>query len=234
MLDKHILVCEDEDAIREFVVLNLQRAGYSVTDVSCGEEALQKFGEQGGRFSAVILDIMMPGIDGIETCKQIRLQNSKVGIIMLTAKSQENDKIEGFVSGADDYITKPFSPSELVARVEALCRRVHSQENEEKKSVIVSGPFRVDTQSRTVSKNGEMIDLTQIEYGLMEYFVSNAGIALDRTTILKKVWQDEYFSDDKIVDVNVRRLRMKIEDDPSSPAHIQTVWGYGYKWTVGK
>lgn len=232
MSEKHILVCEDEDAIREFVVLNLQRAGYAVADVSCGEDALLKFKEHGDKFSVVILDIMMPGIDGIETCKQIRRRDPKVGIIMLTAKSQETDKIEGLVSGADDYITKPFSPSELVARVEALCRRVHSDEGAGKKSVITSGPFEVDTQSRTVSKNGEMIELTQIEYGLMEYFVSNAGIALDRTTILKKVWQDEYFSDDKIVDVNVRRLRMKIEEDPSSPAHIQTVWGYGYKWVV--
>ncbi|MCM1299711.1 MAG: response regulator transcription factor [Firmicutes bacterium] len=232
MSEKHILVCEDEDAIREFVVLNLQRAGYSVTDAGCGEDALQRFKEQGEKFSVVILDIMMPGIDGIETCKQIRQRDPNVGIIMLTAKSQETDKVEGLVSGADDYITKPFSPSELVARVEALCRRIHSHENREKRSVIVSGPFEVDTQSRTVSKNGAMIELTQIEYGLMEYFVSNAGIALDRTTILKKVWQDEYFSDDKIVDVNVRRLRMKIEDDPSSPAHIQTVWGYGYKWVV--
>lgn len=232
MSEKHILVCEDEDAIREFVVLNLKRVGYAVTDVNCGEDAIEKFKEQGGRYSAVILDIMMPGIDGIEVCKQIRQWDSKVGIIMLTAKSQENDKVEGLVSGADDYITKPFSPSELVARVEALCRRVHSQENDGKKSVIVSGPFTVDTQSRTVSKNGVMIELTQIEYGLMEYFVSNSGIALDRTTILKKVWQDEYFSDDKIVDVNVRRLRMKVEDDPSSPSHIQTVWGYGYKWVV--
>lgn len=232
MSEKHILVCEDEDAIREFVVLNLKRVGYAVTDVNCGEDAIEKFKEQGGRYSAVILDIMMPGIDGIEVCKQIRQWDSKVGIIMLTAKSQENDKVEGLVSGADDYITKPFSPSELVARVEALCRRVHSQENDGKKSVIVSGPFTVDTQSRTVSKNGVMIELTQIEYGLMEYFVSNLGIALDRTTILKKVWQDEYFSDDKIVDVNVRRLRMKVEDDPSSPSHIQTVWGYGYKWVV--
>lgn len=232
MSEKHILVCEDEDAIREFVVLNLKRVGYAVTDVNCGEDAIEKFKEQGGRYSAVILDIMMPGIDGIEVCKQIRQWDSKVGIIMLTAKSQENDKVEGLVSGADDYITKPFSPSELVARVEALCRRVHSQENDGKKSVIVSGPFTVDTQSRTISKNGVMIELTQIEYGLMEYFVSNSGIALDRTTILKKVWQDEYFSDDKIVDVNVRRLRMKVEDDPSSPSHIQTVWGYGYKWVV--
>ncbi len=235
MAAKSILVCEDEDAIRDFVVLNLKRAGYEVTDVSCGEDALKQFKEKDGKFSAVILDIMMPGIDGIETCKQIREQDSGVGIIMLTAKSQENDKIEGLVSGADDYITKPFSPSELVARVEALCRRVHYQEAREKegkKGIITSGPFEVDTLSRTVCKNGEMIELTQIEYGLMEYFVSNAGIALDRSTILKKVWQEDFFSDDKIVDVNVRRLRMKIEDDPSSPSYIQTVWGYGYKWVV--
>lgn len=232
MAIKRILVCEDEDAIRDFIVINLKRSGYDVTDADCGEKALEIFKRENGNFSAAILDIMMPGISGIEVCRSLRASDPHIGIIMLTAKSQETDKIEGLSSGADDYITKPFSPSELVARVDAIYRRICSYEGQEKKQTLKSGPFMLDLQSRSVYKNGEIMELTQIEYGLMEYFITNPGMALDRNTILKKVWHDEYFSDDKIVDVNVRRLRMKIEDDPSSPLFIQTVWGYGYKWNA--
>lgn len=230
MLTKKVLVCEDEDAIRDFVIINLKRAGYEVTGVNCGESALEEFAK--GDFSAAILDIMMPGISGIDVCRKIRESDGKIGIIMLTAKSQETDKVEGLTSGADDYITKPFSPSELVARVDAVYRRISSYEQSGSSKVLTAGPFALDVQSRSVKKDGVSIDLTQIEYGLLEYFIQNAGIALDRNTILRKVWHDEFFSDDKIVDVNVRRLRMKIEDDPSTPKYIQTVWGYGYKWTL--
>lgn len=230
MLTKKVLVCEDEDAIRDFVIINLKRAGYEVTGVNCGESALEEFAK--GGFSAAILDIMMPGISGIDVCRKIRESDGKIGIIMLTAKSQETDKVEGLTSGADDYITKPFSPSELVARVDAVYRRISSYEQSGNSKVLTAGPFALDVQSRSVKKDGVSIDLTQIEYGLLEYFIQNAGIALDRNTILRKVWHDEFFSDDKIVDVNVRRLRMKIEDDPSTPKYIQTVWGYGYKWTL--
>lgn len=230
MITKKVLVCEDEDAIRDFVIINLKRSGCDVTGVNCGEDALVEF-DKGG-FSVVILDIMMPGIDGLEVCRRIRAKDAKIGIIMLTAKSQETDKVEGLTGGADDYITKPFSPSELVARVDAVYRRLCSYEKSGSGKLLSAGPFTLDTQSRSVKKNGTPIELTQIEYGLLEYFIQNSGIALDRNTILRKVWHDEFFSDDKIVDVNVRRLRMKIEDDPSSPAFIQTVWGYGYKWTL--
>ncbi|HBH95748.1 MAG TPA: DNA-binding response regulator [Ruminococcaceae bacterium] len=230
---KNILVCEDEDAIRDFVVINLKRAGYDVTDVNCGEDALREFELSGGRFSIVILDIMMPGISGLEVCKAIREKDSAIGIIMLTAKSQEIDKVQGLSGGADDYITKPFSPLELVARVDAVFRRIsHTGVQKDEKKYISSGPFTLDVQSRTVTKNGRPIELTQIEYGLMEYFITNEGIALDRNSILKKIWQDEYNIDAKIVDVNVRRLRMKIEDTPSAPSFIQTVWGYGYRWVI--
>lgn len=233
MTFKNILVCEDEDAIRDFVVINLKRAGYDVTDVNCGEDALKEFELSGGKFSVVILDIMMPGISGLEVCKAIREKDSRIGIIMLTAKSQEVDKIQGLTGGADDYITKPFSPLELVARVDAVFRRIsNTAKSADNKQYIASGPFSLDVQSRTVTKNNEPIELTQIEYELMEYFITNEGVALDRNSILKKVWQDEYNIDDKIVDVNVRRLRMKIEDNPSSPSYIQTVWGYGYRWVI--
>ena len=211
---KRILVCEDEDAIRDFVVINLVRSGYDVVDVSCGEDAVKVYTEQNGNFDVALLDIMMPGMDGFALCRWIREQSSEIGIIMLSAKSQEMDKVNCLMIGADDYVTKPFSPSELVARVDAIYRRVNV------------------TQARqdTVKKNGEPIELTQVEYHIMEYLLKNRGTALDRKTILHHIWGEAYYGDDKVVDVNIRRLRMKIEDDPSDPQYIQTIWGFGYKW----
>ena len=166
---KRILVCEDEDVIRDFVVINLKRAGYNVTDVDCGEKALEVFKAEDGNFDVVLLDIMMPGIDGFTVCKRLREMSSTIGIIMLSAKTQEMDKVSGLMLGADDYITKPFSPSELTARVDAIHRRVTmSATVEESKTDIVSGPFVLNQKSRTITKNGELIDLTQVEYQIME------------------------------------------------------------------
>ncbi len=228
---KRILVCEDEDVIRDFVVINLKRAGYDVTDVNCGEEALKTFDAEHGNFDIVLLDIMMPGIDGFTVCKKLRERSSTLGIIMLTAKAQEMDKVSGLMIGADDYITKPFSPSELTARVDAIYRRVcMSFIKNENNQVIESGPFLLNLKSRTVSKNGKPVDLTQVEYQILEYFMNNKNTALDRSSILSHIWGDSYFGDDKIVDVNIRRIRMKIEDEPSNPQYIITIWGYGYKW----
>lgn len=228
---KRILVCEDEDVIRDFVVINLKRAGYDVVDVNCGEEALRVFDQERGNFDIVLLDIMMPGIDGFTVCKKLREKSSTLGIIMLTAKTQEMDKISGLMIGADDYITKPFSPSELTARVDAIYRRVcMSFSKNEKATVIESGPFVLNLKSRTVAKDGNLIDLTQVEYQILEYFMNNKNTALDRSSILNHIWGDNYFGDDKIVDVNIRRIRMKIEDEPSNPKYIITIWGYGYKW----
>lgn len=228
---KRILVCEDEDAIRDFVVINLKRAGYDVYDVNCGEEALRVFDEENGNFDIVLLDIMMPGIDGFTVCKKLREKSSTPGIIMLTAKTQEMDKVNGLMIGADDYITKPFSPSELTARVDAIYRRVRmSFVREDKSTILESGPFALDVKSRTVTKNGEPIDLTQVEYQILEYFMNNKNTALDRSSILNHIWGESYYGDDKIVDVNIRRIRLKIEDEPSNPQYIMTIWGYGYKW----
>ena len=228
---KRILVCEDEEAIRDFVVINLRRAGYDVVDVACGEDAVEVYNKQGGNFDVALLDIMMPGMDGFSLCRWIREQSSEIGIIMLSAKSQEMDKVNCLMIGADDYVTKPFSPSELVARVDAIYRRVNvSHTHRESGKMIMSAPFALDCQSRTVSKNGEMIELTQVEYHILEYLLKNRGTALDRKTILNHVWGDAYYGDDKVVDVNIRRLRMKIEEDPSNPKYIITIWGYGYKW----
>lgn len=225
---KKILVVEDEDNIREFVVINLQRAGYDVTEAASGEQALDIFDELKGGFDIVLLDIMMPGIDGITVCRQIRQKSENIGIIMLTAKSQEIDKVGALMMGADDFVTKPFSPSELVARIDALYRRValvcgYSEE-------LRSGEFTLNLRNRTLLKNQSLIELTQVEFQIMEYFFANPATALDRTSILDHVWGEGYFGEEKIVDVNIRRLRMKIEDEPSNPKHIVTVWGLGYKW----
>lgn len=228
---KRILVCEDEDVIRDFVVINLKRAGYDVVDVNCGEDALKIFESEHGNFDIALLDIMMPGIDGFTVCKSLRKKSSTLGIIMLSAKTQEMDKVSGLMIGADDYITKPFSPSELNARVDAIYRRVcMSFIKDEVSPIIESGPFKLNLKSRTVTKNDTLIDLTQVEYQILEYFMNNKNTALDRTSILNHIWGETYFGDDKIVDVNIRRIRIKIEDEPSNPQYIITIWGYGYKW----
>ena len=200
---KKILVCEDESAIRDFVVINLTRAGYDVVEADCGETALKKYDDNDGDFDIAILDVMMPGIDGFH---------------------------------ADDYVAKPFSPSELLARVDSLYRRValaqaHAENNF--KEELKSGDFTLNLRNRALMKGGKMIELTQVEFQIMEYFFSNPGVALDRIDILNHVWGDAYVGEDKIVDVNIRRLRMKVEDEPSNPKHIITVWGLGYKWDAG-
>lgn len=226
-----VLVCEDEDVIRDFIVINLKRAGYEVVDVNCGEDALRVFEQDDGDFDVALLDIMMPGIDGFTVCKKLREKSATMGIIMLSAKAQEMDKVNGLMLGADDYITKPFSPSELTARVDAIYRRVcMSFSSNDKPAFLESGPFYLNLKSRTVTKNGEPIELTQVEFQILEYFLNNQNIALDRTSILKHIWGEGYYGEDKIVDVNIRRIRMKIEDEPSTPRYILTIWGYGYKW----
>ena len=230
---KRVLVVEDEDAIRDFEVINLKRMGYEVTDVADGDRAWEIFLAEGGNFEVVLLDIMMPGIDGLTLCKKIRGQNAAVGIIMLSAKTQEMDKVSALMYGADDYVTKPFGPAELVARVDAVHRRVTMLKGMTEKpagDMLVSGDFVLNLQSRSLTKGGKPIDLTQVEFQIMEFFMSREDVALERNEILAQVWGEDYTGDVKIVDVNVRRLRMKVEDEPSEPTHILTVWGYGYRW----
>ena len=229
---KKILVAEDESAIREFIVINLKRSGYDVTEAADGAEAVRLFDEADGDFDVCLLDIMMPEMDGIEVCKELRKRSSTVGIIILTAKTEEIDKVTGLLVGADDYVTKPFSPAELMARVDALYRRVEmvSAAPEQPQSTITLGEFTLDVRSRTLTKNGNPIELTQVEFQIMEYFFNTPGAALSRTDILQQVWGSSYFGEEKIVDVNIRRLRMKVEDVPSSPQHLMTIWGIGYKW----
>ena len=230
---KNILVAEDETAIRDFVVINLERAGYNVTEAENGAVALQKYDEANGDFDIAVLDIMMPVMDGLSVCKELRKRNGELGIIMLTAETQEMDKVSGLMHGADDYVTKPFSPMELVARVDALYRRIAISEMRSEnnfKEEIRSGDFILNLKNHSLKKNGKQIELTQVEFQIMEYFFSNPGNALDRSAILKYVWGEQYVGEEKIVDVNIRRLRMKVEDNPSSPKYIVTVWGLGYKW----
>ena len=229
---KKILVAEDEDSIREFVVINLKHSGYDVSDYNNGTDALEAYEKSGGDFDIALLDVMMPGMDGIAVCRELRKRSGSIGIIMLTAKAQEMDKVSGLMNGADDYITKPFSPSELMARVDALYRRVAMRYDNEQHfcEELCSGDFVLNLRSRTLNKKNSPIELTQVEFKIMEYFFSNPGVALSRLSILKHVWGDEFFGEEKIVDVNIRRLRMKIEEEPSAPRHIVTVWGMGYKW----
>lgn len=232
---RKILVVEDEDAIREVVALNLRLAGYEVTEAASAEQALAVFSPSAG-FDVAVLDIMLPGMNGFSLCETIRRDSASIGIIMLSAKTLETDKIKGLSIGADDYMTKPFSVSELLARVEALVRRVRRQGASsaapEPDGRMVSGVFVLDQKSRVLYKNGTPIDLTQVEFQIMELFFANPGVALVREKILEGVWGENYFGDVKIVDVNIRRLRMKIEDEPSAPKHILTVWGYGYRWNA--
>lgn len=224
---KKVLVLEDEASIRSFIVINLQRAGYEVVEAECGEEALQKLQENPDT-KLCLLDIMLPDIDGFEVCRRIRMSNAQVGIIMLTARTQEMDKVTGLMTGADDYVTKPFSVLELTARVDALVRRLglHSFTTE----TIQSGEFCLDMRARELKKNGKRVDLTQVEFSLMKTFLENRGRAMDREELLGAVWGKHYSGELKIVDVNIRRLRIKVEDDPASPRHITTVRGFGYMW----
>ena len=226
---KKILVLEDESNIRSFVVINLRRSGYEPIEAETGMEALEKW-KVNPDICLALLDVMLPDIDGFEVCRRIRASGSKMGIIMLTAKSQEIDKVTGLMTGADDYVTKPFSPAELTARVDALVRRLGVDEDEKAGSELQSGPFVLNTRNRTLEKGGQRLKLTQIEYQLMKLFMENPGKAMSREDILTAVWGSDFKGELKTVDVNIRRLRIKIEADPTEPEYLTTVWGYGYKW----
>ena len=230
------LVAEDEESIREFIVINLTRSGYEVEQAENGVVALEKFNNDMNGFDVAILDIMMPEMDGLAVCKELRKSSSDLGIIMLSAKTQEMDKVTGLLFGADDYVTKPFSPSELMARVDAIYRRVEMtrgfRKNDTTGDSIILDNFELNLRNRTLAKNGQLIELTQVEFQIIEYFFKNPNAALSRNSILKKVWGENYFGDEKIVDVNIRRLRMKIEDNASSPNRLVTIWGLGYKWVT--
>ena len=225
---KKVLILEDEVNIRSFVVINLRRAGYDAIEAGTGAEALERLRENPD-IGVAILDIMLPDMDGFEVCRNIRATNKVIGIIMLTARTQEMDKVTGLMTGADDYVTKPFSPAELTARIDAIFRRIGGETNTDAE-VLSQGIFVLNTRNRTLEKNGERIKLTQVEYAIMKLFMQNPGRALSREDILTSVWGRDYDGELKIVDVNIRRLRIKIENDTANPTFITTVWGFGYKW----
>ena len=233
---KTVLIAEDEASIRDFIVINLKRNGYEVIEAENGREAIDKFDNAESEIDVAILDIMMPVTDGIEVCKHLRDKSKRIGIIMLTAKTQEMDKVTGLLVGADDYITKPFSPSELMARVDAIYRRVSITSNlidnreQDKESIIVLNEFNLNLRNHTLTKNDKPIELTQVEFQIIEYLFTNPNAALSRSDIIKTVWGDDFSGDEKKVDVNIHRLRNKVEDDPANPRHLMTIWGMGYKW----
>ena len=229
-----ILVLEDEASIRSFIMINLKKNNFEIVETASGEEALEKLDET---VNIALLDVMLPGISGFEVCKRAREQYPALGIIMLTAKGQEENRIEGLELGADDYIVKPFSPKELLARINALARRLHIVEKavaaEPEGNQIVTGKFIIMPEERKLLKDGVEIELTPIEFSLVKYFMENPNKAIHRDEILNNVWGYNYVGDFKIVDVNIRRIRQKIEDDPSNPKYIEKVWGYGYRWWGG-
>ena len=225
---RKVLVLEDEENIRSFVVINLKRAGYETIEAGTGEEALALIKEDPG-IKVALLDIMLPGIDGFEVCRRIRAMDSKIGIIMLTARTQEMDKVTGLMTGADDYVTSFPAPGGRLPPGWMPCSAALEGMRSWRQMTRWSAPFRLNTRNRTLEKNGQRVKLTQVEYGIVKLFMENPGKALSREEILDAVWGRDYFGELKIVDVNIRRLRIKIEDDATNPVYITTVWGYGYK-----
>ena len=223
----HVLVVEDDARLAEALARILQDNGYATDVVHDGEAGVQYGGT--GTYDVIILDVMLPKADGFTVAQRLRRAHVSTPILLLTARDAISDKICGYDSGADDYMTKPFSPAELTARVDALMRRSGGS-MEEHSGEISQPPFLLNTRNRTLEKNGQRIKLTQVEYNIVKLFMDNPGKALSREEILDSVWGRDYFGELKIVDVNIRRLRIKIEDDPTNPTFITTVWGYGYKW----
>ncbi|QZY55185.1 response regulator transcription factor [Crassaminicella profunda] len=221
-----ILVLEDEIAIRSFIKIKLKALGHDVIDTAYGKEALQKADE---RVDIALLDVMLPDMDGMEVCRKLRIRYPNLGIIMLTAKGQEKDKIEGLGSGADDYMVKPFSPKELAARINALLRRLNLSNQGHK---FIYGPYEMNIDQKILKKNREIVPLTPTEYAILELLMKNSNKAVSRDEILDHIWGNNYIGDIKTVDVHVRRLRQKIEESPSNPIYLKAVWGYGYIWSV--
>ena len=228
-----ILICGYTAHSEDCYVCNLEHThsaenGCYAAEPACGMEALDQIARNPD-IGVAILDIMLPDMDGFEVCRRIRATNKQMGIIMLTARTQEMDKVTGLMTGADDYVTKPFSPAELTARIDALYRRIGG-DSSTSMELLTQGPFVMNTRNHTLEKNGARIKLTQVEYAILKLFMQNPGRALSREDILSAVWGRDYEGELKIVDVNIRRLRIKIEDDTANPTYITTVWGLGYKW----
>lgn len=224
---KKILLIEDEEHIRKFVKISLKREGFQVVEAETGELGIEEVAKESP--DIVILDIMLPGIDGYKVCEILKKSYPQMGIIMLTARAQDGDKIMGLEFGADHYIIKPFNPLELIAIIKSLLRRMELG-NSLKSREIISGVFKIDLDSKVLYKCGVEIELTPKEYMLIKMFMENPNKAFSRDELLDMVWGYNYIGENKIIDVNIRRIRSKIEDNSSKPKYIETVWGTGYKW----
>ena len=225
-----ILLVEDEESIRSFLKINLERNSFQVIEAGTGEEGIEKALLE--KPEIIILDVMLPGIDGFQVCSRLRKEFPNAGIIMLTAKGQDMDKIMGLEFGADDYIIKPFNPLEVVLRVKAILRRIGISEDESSnnKNKLMGGPFIIDLYSQKLLKDNKEIDVTPKEYMLMKLFIENPNKAFTRDELLNLIWGYNFFGDPKIIDVNIRRLRSKIENKNLNEKFIETVWGIGYRW----
>ncbi len=223
-----VLVVEDEESFSDALSFMLRREGYEVGIAIDGMQAIEEFDRHGA--DLVLLDLMLPGISGTEVCRSLR-QRSAVPIIMVTAKDGEVDKVVGLELGADDYVTKPFSSRELVARIRAVLRR-RGEPDELLPTVIEAGPVRIDVDRHVVSVRGEVVSMPLKEFDLLELLMRNAGRVLTRGQIIDRVWGSDYVGDTKTLDVHIKRLRAKIEDDPGNPVHILTVRGLGYKYDL--
>ena len=223
-----VLIIEDEVSIRGFLKINFQRQGFMVFEAGSGEEGVAKAMLE--KPEVVLIDVMLPGIDGFNVCERLRKEFPDMGIIMLTARGLDEDKIRGLEYGADDYVVKPFNPIEVILRVKSLTRRMLEKGNKEEKESLHSGPFIIDNYSQRVFKNGEELSLTPKEYLLMKLFIENSGKAFTRNDLMNTIWGFDFIGDAKIVDVNIRRLRSKIEDKDSDTLYLETVWGTGYRW----
>ncbi|KNY27070.1 response regulator transcription factor [Pseudobacteroides cellulosolvens] len=226
-----VLIVEDEADIREFLVINLKRAGFDSTEAGKGMESIEMI-QSGLSYDIILLDVMLPDINGFTVLKRMRELEVSAGIIMLTARSQEIDKVHGLTLGADDYVVKPFSPSELIARIDALLRRINNNIHSPQK-ILSSDGFKLDLETRRFYKKDIEIELTQVEFSIIKLFLENHHKALGRDEILNKVWGKNFFGDWKTVDVNISRLRKKVENNPSNPEFINTIHGFGYRWGKG-
>jgi DNA-binding response OmpR family regulator len=224
-LDK-VLVVEDELPIRKLISFNLSRSSFTVIETGEGTEALRLVETESP--GMVILDLMLPDIDGFEVCTRLRESYPHLPIIILSARGQDMDKIMGLELGADDYIVKPFNPLELVARVRTVLRRTAAASLPPEQKQYHLGPFLIDLKTQRIYKSGNLIKLTAREFQLMKLFFERRNEPLNRNELLDEIWGSNYFGDPKTVDVHIRRLREKIEDDPSHPEFLQTIWGFGY------
>lgn len=224
-MNEKILLVEDEASIRKFTKIVLEKEGFKVLTAETGEIGLELVNKENPII--VLLDIMLPGITGLDVCKKIRSNYTDIGIIMLTARGQDTDKICGLNNGADDYVVKPFNPLELSARIKSLLRRMKSETIE---NLINSGPFKLDLDNQVAYKNDIQLSLTPKEFLMLKILMQNKNKALSRSELLDLVWGYNYFGDTKIVDVNIRRIRSKLEETPSNPSYVETVWGTGYRW----